>query len=71
MDNPMRPVKIIKSYVACLICGCFVLSFEKLLYKKKDLSDGMHTVVLSNDPDAGTVSSVDIDFITWTSNDKA
>ncbi|KAF8598672.1 hypothetical protein BDV93DRAFT_412802, partial [Ceratobasidium sp. AG-I] len=44
---------------------------EKPLYRKTDLADRMHTVVLSNDPDAGTVSAVDIDFITWTSSDIA
>jgi hypothetical protein len=59
---------------------CFLVSVQGLvahrppqpLFSKTDLKDGFHTVVLSNDGGADSGKPyVDIDFITWTSNDEA
>ena len=44
--------------------------YQVPLFAKTDLKDGLHTVVLTNDPGTDTSKPyVDIDFITWTSND--
>ncbi|KAF8598670.1 hypothetical protein BDV93DRAFT_478274 [Ceratobasidium sp. AG-I] len=46
--------------------------YQVPLFAQTGLSDGMHTVVLTNDIGTDTTRPyVDIDFITWTSNDVA